>query len=265
MEFTDRSHLYEVLQPVEKIGRTEISEARERSTGTRVMYHRIALEDSNFDTEAVAVDLQQEALLINPRVALLIDAWRAEDALCYVRLEYSGVPLESPSGRGALQATGRDVFEEAAFQTLAALAALHDLTLTHKRVTAECYRVTPGGLVYLRDTGLWRRINERLETNPDAFVFRLASKSARRDVAEWGAMMAGFAAGTPFQLIEEDGMPTATPEEIERMQVTIRSAAGSKELGEMISESLEAFNNLEIGGYENAARALAKFPRRVLA
>lgn len=265
MEFIDRSHYYEVGNRIAMVGRTELLEAHVRATGTRVVLHRIALDDPGYDSDTIRIELQQEALLVNPRVPLLIDAWRSEREIVYVRLEYSAWPIDSPEGRAALHAAGGDVFEEAAFQSLAALAALHDLTLTHKYLTLGCFVVTPTGLVVLRDTGLWRRINERLTQDPNAFVFSLSSKSARRDVAEWGTAMAEFAAGRSFGLIEEDGLPTATPEEIERMQAAIRSSGASREVADMVCEALEAFNNVDVRGYENAARALDKFPRRMLA
>lgn len=266
MNLGERSEFYEVGELLETIGRTRIHAARDKSTGTAVVYHKISLEGAEADEEAILIDLRQEALLLDARVPLLVDAWIVPDHIGYVRLEYPGNPLDSMEGRSLLhQIHGTRVIEETAFESLAALAALHEQTITHKRLRASSYRVTPAGLVFLRDTGLWERVEKHVSTGSHGFGFALVANWARIDVACWAGMITSLVTNMEYEIVEEDGRLSAALREVERMQDALRSSKVETNVAEMLCQALEAFANGDAGGFENGPAAMKAFPRTVLA
>lgn len=261
--FFDRSDHYDLGEPLEKVGRTQRHAGRERSTGARVVLHRVDLAGLNADHDAIFSDLAQEAQVRDPHVPPLIDAWSSSEELWYVRREFEGEPLTAAAARKRLRAFGRDYLDELTYQTLRGLAALHDHIVSHKYVSARCYVVMESGLVVLRDTGLWRRINERaVKGGAGGFHVSLVANLARRDVAAWAAMIAAFATGREFRLIEDDdGVLTATPEDVKVMNQVVESNVDNEPFARMLVKAFEAFTNHEGGGFESAGEALHSFPR----
>src|SRR5690606_13024392 len=126
MDYFDRSDHYETIKEIDPVGRTHRYLARERTLGTPVVTHRVDIEGLNAKVDGILADLSQEAQVRDVHIPPIFDAWVSGTDLWYVRREFDGVPLVSADARSRLTLWGRDYLDELAYQTLAALGALHD-------------------------------------------------------------------------------------------------------------------------------------------
>lgn len=265
MDAPDRSSRYEVLDEQPAVGATAVFSAREKSSGAPVVLYRIPIPEG-FDPDIIWNDLKREGNWADPRLPRLIDAYRTEAGIEYVRLEHVGIPLADPTAPGLLTLHGRPWEEELAWQTLAALAGMHDFAMSHKRLGPASYLLTDNGMAFLRDTGTWHRINERIAPTGSAQIgFSLVSNMERLDVAAWAGLCASLICGEDFAIHDPDGTPRASEGEVERMSASLRRAITHEPLANVLCRALEAYTNQEGGGFENANSALEKFPRTPVA
>ncbi len=257
---SDRANLYEMVGSLPTAGDTHRAEARVRSSGARVILHRIEVDDPGA-LDVISGPLQRFAAIRDPRIPRVIDAWQTDNYIFYVTLEYFGEPLRSPASRHIFKGRNQNFIFQAAYQTLSALAALHDQVTTHRNVNVDCFLVTKTGLIFMQNHGLAFRVSRMVAVtsslkSPDGIL--LASNLMGFDVADWAAMIASMVAGVPIldPSLFIDSSPV--PEQVSLAAKQIKQLVIDKTLADFLVRALQARAN-ETGGFENAVEALAEF------
>jgi len=265
MSSEDRSHFYKIGQQVETRSEVKRFEARVKSTGARVVYH-----DVQVDREAVTIeDLFQKvgpyAQVRDVRTPRLIDAWQNDKHIYYVTLEQFGDSLDTDEARVHFEAAGKDSAREIAYQSLSALAALHDQTILHRKVAADCYIVTSGCWVFMRYHGLNSRIRKLLEdlSGIDTSDMMLAANLYACDVCDWAAMIASMLCRMPVLDPKKRFDDSLIPEQVAVAVKLVRDHVREKSMADYLCHAMQARAD-STGGFENAGEAVKAWPTELL-
>jgi len=262
----DRVSLYELGQQLETRYEIRRHEARVKSTGVRVVVHEIQVDREVLAIEDLFYQAGLYAVLKDPRVPRLIDAWQTEKSLYYVTLEQFGDPLFSKEARLFIESAGKNFIYTASFQSLSALAALHDCNILHRNVSAECFIVTPQGMPFMRHIGLnsrIRRIIDNLSGSADADLM-LTANLYGCDVADWAATVASAVCRMPILDPAKRQNDSLIPEQVAVAAKCVIEHVKDKKFADFLVKCMEARAD-STGGFENANVAAKAFPVEIAA
>lgn len=265
MSGEDRSQLYEVRDALETRSEVKRFEARVKSTGARVVYHEVLVDREVVPIGELFLKLGPYALLRDVRVPCLVDAWQTEKRIQYVTLEQFGDPLESAEARVLFEAAGRNMAMEVAYQTLSALAALHDQTVLHRRLASDCFLVTPGCMVFMRYHGMNSRIRRLLEdlSGTNISDMLLVANLYACDVCDWAAMIATMLCGTPILDPRKRTDDSLVPEQVSVAVKQVRGSVKNKALADFLCDAMMARAD-STKGFENAGAAVKAYPAELI-
>ncbi len=257
----DRSQYYDIGERIESRSDIRRFNGRVKSTGARVVVHEMEV-----DREAVPVgELFQKtgpyAALRDVRVPRLIDAWQTDKSISYVTLEQTGDPLGSPEARVHFTAAQRDFEREIAYQSLSALAALHDQTILHRHIAADCYVVTPACMVFMRYHGLDMRIGKLMEdfSGVDVSDMMLVANLYACDVCDWAAMISGILCKMPVLDPKKRYDDSLIPEQVTVAVKKVRDHVRNKAMADFLCTAMQARAD-STAGFENAGEAVKAYP-----
>lgn len=261
----DRNELYEVRQQLETRSEIRRFEARVKSTGARVVFHEVLVDREVVSIEDLFLRVGQYAQLRDVRVPRIIDAWQTGNRIHYVTLEQFGDPLGTPEARIHFETTGRSMPLEVAYQSLSALAALHDQTVLHRRVALDCFVVTPSCMVFMRYHGLngrIRRLLDDLSGNNISDMLLVANLYAC-DVCDWAAMVATMLCGMPILDPKKRSDDSLIPEQVAVAVKLVRDHIKNKPFADFLCEAMMARGD-STRGFENGGAAVKAYPQELV-
>jgi hypothetical protein len=191
---------------------------------------------------------------------MLADAWFTPAEAAFLVIEPDAVPLDDAASVAMLDGGVRGFAREASRQALAALAALHEFNISHRRLALRCFGTAPGGVVVLRDWGLFGRIERLVEQQRiSSAALQLTTSHMARDVADWAASMGELLLGA--EILPEGVRQADEPDEARV------AAAASRLLEEVQDEPLAALladclraHVMRSPRFDSALEALDAFP-----
>ena len=249
-----------VLAELAPLGRVRRWRARS-PLGAEGVLHRVALDAPGLDRDHLEPQFQRWGSLRSPHAPMLVDAWFTPADAAFLVLEPEAVALDEPSSVALLDGGVRGYAREASRQALAALAALHEFNISHRRLSLRCFGTAPGGVVVLRDWGLCGRIERLVEQERvAASALQLTTSHMARDVADWAAAMGELLLGA--EVLPEGVRQADEPDEARV------SAAASRLLEEIADEPLAALladclraHVMRSPRFDSALEALDAFPK----
>jgi len=266
-ELLDHHDHYTLGDRLEPLAGVERSICSEITLGNPFVFHSLVAGDTGARRPEIERQLRLWGAVRHPRLPLLVDAWFHEDRVEWVTTEEGGDPLGSPEsmgaiGRGPSFTTAPHPEEEIAWQTLEALAALHEQGISHRALRMECYRVTQAGQVMLWEWALCARLARTVSEAPGGMRFELSTNLLGRDVADWGLMMAELLSGQQFidhGVIGEPPEMEPSADTLSAAQDTLRARLSKGPFLDFIAKAIEGRREAH-RGFPNALEARGAFP-----
>lgn len=256
MENYNGERRYQVVQPMEPHGIVYRFAAREKQFGAPVVIHRVDFAEHGFEPDAVTVPVARWGNLRDARLPLMIDAWTNEDSATWVLVEHAGVPLASSGATELLSGLEGGAARQAVFQSLSALAVLHEPSLSHRSLRADCFSVSPGGVVLLSNWGLDGRLTADADSKADSAAFTLSANYQSHDLASWAFAIGGVLLDRPLAVESELAVAAPVPDVVERARDALRKDLADKALAKLLGDCME-IRASDRPVYDNAVEALA--------
>lgn len=256
--------LYEVGEEEGSVGYVKRFQAVVKATDTKVYFHQLEFNPDRVDEDDLLGKIIGFSGFRDPRVTSFIDAWHHDNIVEFVTLEQEGVGLNTDQGRQIFKNKQKDFGFEIAYQSLAGLAVMHQANATHRDVKKECFIIHETGMVFLKDTGILKQLNDFLD--PEVFdinegtQFMLASNLSGFDVADWACMIASIVLGKSL-LDPSLRMPNdeIQPEQVGVAQSQLMEEMGTNPFSLFLKKCMQSRAD-NVGGFDNAKEAIAKFP-----
>ncbi len=263
----DHHDHYTVTQALPVLVGVERSACTEITLGVSLVLHRLAVSEAHTRQQEIERQLRLWGAVRHPRLPLLVDAWFHGESIEWVTTDSGGDPLGSPEsvaplGRGPSFTSSVTTDDEIAWQTLDALAALHEQGISHRALRAECFRVTPEGLVFLWEWALCARLSRLVSEPAGGMRFELSTNLLGRDVADWGLMMAELLTSRQFISRGPVGEPPdldPSPDTLFAAQEALRAKYGRGALLDFMVRAIDGRREAH-RGFPNAMEARAAFP-----
>jgi hypothetical protein len=249
------------LAGVERCFCTEIT------LGARLIFHSLHAGEMAPRRSEIERQFRLWGGVRHPRLPLLVDAWYHDGHVEWVTTSEDGDPLGSPEGMGPIGRSpsfGVTVSpeEEIGWQTLDALAALHEQGISHRALRREAYCVTRSGMVFLWEWALCARMAQIIADPPGGMRFELSTNLLGRDVADWGLMMAELVTGSQFTDHGPVGEPPTldpSPDTLAAAQEAARHRLPKGPFSDFINKAIDGRREAH-RGFPNATEARAAFP-----
>ncbi|MCB2154310.1 hypothetical protein KQI84_05450 [bacterium] len=268
MSLADHSNFYEVLDALDTVGVISRVKARIRTSGAPVLIYRLPEEGSSKHEVKILNDLKRWGTVRNPRLPMMIDAWQADGRIEYAQIEYSGTSLNDPAGHGPLMNSRRGLEMEVVWQSLNAIRALHDASVSHEHLRRDSFEILRDGTVYLRDNGLLHCLNSQLAKggSQSDIGFMLSSNLMRHDVGDWALTITECLSGQSLANLDDLETPLLPPHIYEGAVTQLRRTFKEPDLANFMERALacRGKEEPEFGNAIDARKAFEKeFPKVV--